>query len=60
MILADFFFSPLIYAIMSISNKLHVCKVSVLHNKGKEHSFLFCEFFFLNVVVGYVPLMNAS
>lgn len=60
MILADFFF-PLIYAIMSISNKLHVvCKVLVLHNKGKEHSFSFCEFFFLNMVIAYVPIMNAS
>lgn len=36
---------------MSISNKLHVvCKVLVHHNKGKEYSFLFCEFFFLNMI----------
>lgn len=60
MILADFFF-PLIYAIMSISNKLHVvCKVLVLHNKGKEHSFLFCEVFFLNMIKAYVPVISAS
>lgn len=46
---------------MSISNKLHVvCKVLVLHNKEKEHSFLFCEFFFLNMVRAYVPIMSAS
>lgn len=43
------FFSPLIYAIMSISNKLHVvCKVLVLHNKGKEDRVCYCvKFSFL-------------
>lgn len=46
---------------MSISNKLHVvCKVLVLHNKGKEHSFLFCEVFFLNMIKAYVPVISAS
>lgn len=48
----------LIYAIMSMSNKLHVvCKVLLLHNKQKERSCLFCGFFFLIVVVAYVPVI---
>lgn len=44
-----------------MSNKLHVvCKILVLHNKGKEHIFLFCEFVCLNMLLAYVPVTNAS